>query len=330
MEKRRVNEVVQRTSNWKKITVRQRKLIDSGRIEEARKLGQAMFGEMGPDKELPLYDFLRNKFSDWQRLINECRALAETGKYPGLAEIQEALRLAAIVLNAGDSFEFINRFIENHDALLRSSQDFSDIEAFYTKQRVQWDKLCSALDRFEINRFDLEKDDSARQALFRMREIKTAPAPYGIIKEAGGLIRTVESINDELLNDARTEVEKHIDELARELGKDALDRAISKDEIGKSRGIFDVLKERIKNEPSISNIRRFQEEAKETFEREMNRLIKTVSKGKEAPKEIKTVSVKGLSRKPYLDTEKDVDDYTDVLRDELKKLIKDGKRVRIE
>ena len=39
LEKRRVNEVVQRTSNWKKITVRQRKLVDSGRIEEARKLG---------------------------------------------------------------------------------------------------------------------------------------------------------------------------------------------------------------------------------------------------------------------------------------------------
>ncbi len=330
LEKRRVNEVVQRTSNWKKITVRQRKLVDSGRIEEARKLGQAMFGEMGPDKELPLYDFLRNKFNDWQRLVNECRALAETGKYPGLTEIQEALRLAAIVLNAGESFEFINRFIENRDVLLRSAQDFADIEAFYTKQRVQWDELCSALDRFEINRFDLEKNDAARQAICRMREIRTAPAPYGIIKEAGALIRSVEIINDGLLKEARVEVEKRINDLAGDLEKDAAGRGVSKDEIAKSKSVFNSLTERIKHEPSIANIRRFQDEAKEVFEREMNRLTKTISSGKEAPKEIKTISVKGLSRKPYLETEKDVDDYADVLRDELKKLIKDGKRIRIE
>ena len=330
LEKRRVNEIVQRTGNWKKITVRQHKLVDSGHIEQARKIGQAMFGEMGPDKELPLYDFLRNKSTNWQRLINECRALAQTGKYPGLAEIQEALRLAALVLDADNSFEFINRFIENRDALLHSAQDFSDIEAFYTKQRVQWDELCSALDRFEINRFDLEKQGAAQQALCRMREIRTAPAPYAIIKEASALIREVESINDGLLKKTRIEVEKSINELACDLEKDAAARGVSKDEIAKSEGIFNSLAERTKSEPSIANTRRFQEEAKEVFDREINRLIKTVSTGKEIHKEIKTILAKNLSRKPYLETEKDVDDYADILRDELKKLIKEGKRVRIE
>ena len=90
------------------------------------------------------------------------------------------------------------------------------------------------------------------------------------------------------------------------------------------------LKGSIKSEPSIANIRRFEAEAQEVFEREVNRLIKTVSSSKEPSKEIKSVSVKGLSRKPYLDTEKDVDDYADALRDELKKLIKEGKRVKID
>jgi hypothetical protein len=330
LEKRRVNEVVQRTSNWKKITVRQRKLVDSGRIEEARKLGQTMFGEMGPDKELQLFEFLRNRFNDWQGVINECRALAQTGKYPGLTEIQEALRLAAVLLSAGDSFDFINRFIENRDALVRVSQDFADIEAFYTKQRVQWDELCSALDRFEINRFDIEKNDTARQALCRMREIKTAPAPYGIIREASALIRDVEQVNNDLLNKARSLVEKRMDELADDLEKDATSRGVAKDEIEKSRGIFGLLKDRIKSEQSIANIRRFEEEAKEAFERELNRLIKTVSTGKETIKEVKTVSVRSLSRKAYLDTEKDVDDYADALRNELKKLIKEGKRIKVD
>jgi hypothetical protein len=214
--------------------------------------------------------------------------------------------------------------------LLRSAQDFADIGAFYSKQRVQWDELCSALDRFEINRFDLEKNDAARQAISRMREIRTAPAPYGIIKEAGVLIHSVEAINDGLLEEARVEVGKRIDDLAGDLEKDAAGRGVSKDEIAKSKIVFSSLTKRIKHEPSIANIRRFQDEAKEVFEWEMNLLAKTVSSGKEAPKEIKTISVKGLSRKTYLETEKDVDDYADIVRDELKRLIKEGKRIRIE
>ncbi len=330
LEKRRINEVIQRTSNWKKVTVKQRKLVDSNRIEEARKLGQTMFGEMGPDKELPLYEFLRDKFSVWQVVINECRALAQTGKYPGLSEIQEALRLSAILLNTGDSFDFINRFIENRDALIQLVRDFTDITVFYTKQRAQWDELLSVLDRFEINRFDLEKDDTARQSLCRMREIKAAPAPYGIIKEASALIHEVEIVNKGLLDEARALVERQIDELAVDLENQALAHGVKKNDIDKSNGKLITLKGSINNEPSIANIRRFEGEAQEVFEREVNRLIKAVSSSQEPAKEIKSVSVKGLSRKQYLDTEKDVDDYADTLRNELKKLIREGKRIKID
>lgn len=332
LEQGRVAEVVLRMSNWKKITVRQRKIVDLAHIEKARKLGQEIFGEMGPDKELPLYQFMIQKFSDWKEVINQHRTLAETGKYPGLSDIKEIARLVEIILEVHDSFEFIERMIENRDGLIIAANSFSDIHGFYTKQRSQWDELCSALDRFEINRFDLEKNDSALQSLYRMREIRTSPSPYGIIKEAGDLIREVKNINDGLLKEAIVEVEKRINELACDLEKDAVGRGVSKNEIDKSRGILGSLTVRIKDEPSIANIRRFQEEAKDVFERESNRLMRTVPSGKEkdTPKEVKTVTVKGLSRKPYLETEKDVDDFAESLRVELKKLIKDGKRIRIE
>ncbi len=118
LEKRRVYEYIQRTSNWRKIIIRQRKQLDSGKIEDARKLGQQIFGEMGPDQEQALYDFLHNKFYDWQSQINEYRVLAETGKYPGLDVIKEALRLVSLIIGKKESFEFINRFLENKDELI--------------------------------------------------------------------------------------------------------------------------------------------------------------------------------------------------------------------
>ncbi|MBF0595828.1 MAG: hypothetical protein HQL22_12800, partial [Candidatus Omnitrophica bacterium] len=257
-------------------------------------------------------------------------AWAGTGKYPGLSEIQEAARLAAVVQGASGSFEFLTRFVENKEDLLNNSRDFADIVAFYTRQRVQWDELCTALDRFEINRLDLEKDEAARQALSRMREIRIAPAPYGIIKEATALIRTVEAVNDGLLKGARDLVSSRVYGLVEQLGKDVAGNGITGEAIEKSQSLLRSLAERVKNEPSIANVRRYEDEAKEVFEHEVNRLFKTATGGKAPEKEIKTVQVKNLTRKSYLETEQDVDDYSDAVRQELKKLIKDGKRVRIE
>ena len=53
-----------------------------------------------------------------------------------------------------------------------------------------------------------------------MREISTAAAPYGLIKEAGALIREVEAVNDALLRESRDQFEKKVNVLSLELEKD--------------------------------------------------------------------------------------------------------------
>ena len=47
-------------------------------------------------------------------------------------------------------------------------------------------------------------------------------------------------------------------------------------------------------------------------------------------KELKTIYVKKLSKKSFLETEADVDEFVDDLGKELKQSIKEGKRLRIE
>ena len=66
------------------------------------------------------------------------------------------------------------------------------------------DKLRTASGRFKLNQMELERDDSAGHALRRMSEILSAPNPYGLLKEAEGLIRTVREVNEELLSERRT------------------------------------------------------------------------------------------------------------------------------
>ena len=83
------------------------------------------------------------------------------------------------------------------------SDNFHDLEHFYDHQKPTWDKLRKACDRFQLNRLELERDAKAAPALRRMQEILQAPSPYGIIKEAEGLIGTVEAVNTALVTERR-------------------------------------------------------------------------------------------------------------------------------
>ena len=207
-----------------------------------------------------------------------------------------------------------------------------DIEAFYTKQRAQWDELRDALGRFELNRFDLEKNAGAKDVLGRMSDILQAPAPYGIIHEAAKLIQTVSDINNNLLKEAREYARKSISELMVQFEKETGSMKAANGDIENSMDKFKRLSERADNEPSIANVRRLADESKNLFEEEFNRILKSTAGPKDKPaiKEVKTVYVKNVVRKSFLETEADVDEFVDELGKELKQSIKEGKRLRIE
>lgn len=332
LERNRVAEVILRTSNWKKMTVRQRKVVDLAHIEKVRKLGQEIFEEMGPDKEIPLYEFLRRKFSDWKEAVNQHKTLAETGKYPGMSDIADISHLVEVILDAHDSFEFIERMLENRDGLKSAANSFSDINGFYTKQRGQWDELRDAMARFEMNRFDLEKNDEIKSALIRMRDILSAPAPYSIIREAGALIQKVNKANEKLLSEARETTKIVISGLTEKFKKDAQSMKASSKDIEKANDAFATIVVRLGLERSVANISRLEDEAKDVFEAEMNRLAKASAKGAggQQVKEVQIIRVRADAHKPYLETDADIDEFINNLKDKLKKAVKNGKRIRVE
>ena len=90
-----------------------------------------------------------------------------------------------------DSNRFLAQVNEHESDLRDLAERFHDLDHFYEHQRPMWDKLRTASSRFKLNQMELERDDSAGPALRRMSEILSAPNPYGLLKEAEGLIRTV-------------------------------------------------------------------------------------------------------------------------------------------
>ena len=59
-----------------------------------------------------------------------------------------------------------------------------------------------------------------RAALKRMQDILVAPSPYGLIKEAEGLIDTVNAVNSALVAERRTQMIEKIDAHIAALTKD--------------------------------------------------------------------------------------------------------------
>ena len=190
---------------WRNITVVQRATSKPEDVKKARELGRDVFSEMGPEGEDALFEFLKGRLEGWREKLSRYRDMADTGSYPGAEDIADSLSLLNTLVAPEDSNRFLAQVNERGSDLRDVADRFHDLDHFYEHQRPMWDKLSAESGRFKLNQMELERNDSAGSALRRMSEILAAPSPYGLVKEAEGLIRTVSEVNEELLSARRAQ-----------------------------------------------------------------------------------------------------------------------------
>ena len=156
-------------------------------IQKARNLGKDVFSEMGPDGEDALFTFLKASCGLGISLASY-KPLADTGNYPGQQEIVDGLTLIRALLACDDSFKFIERFNERKDDLL----DFPTVSTTWSiSTNIRSRRGKSSARRAtgsSLNRLELERDEQAGPGLATDAGNPRATSPYGIIKEAEGLI----------------------------------------------------------------------------------------------------------------------------------------------
>ena len=145
-------------SKRRKIIVIQRKTADPKALQQARTLGKDVFSTMGPDGEDALYAFLRTRLEGWRSHLSHYKTLADTGQYPGQADINDGLTLIKALLACEESYTFIERFNARKDELLDFSDSYHDLEHFYEHQKPTWDTLRKAYTTYTLNRSQLEQD----------------------------------------------------------------------------------------------------------------------------------------------------------------------------
>lgn len=340
----KVYAAISTSAKWRKIQVIKRHTTDPKAIQAARALGKEVFARMGPDGEDALFDFLTGRLRDWQTSLSGYKSLAETEHYPGREEITEGLTLISALLAANDSVKFIERFNGRKTDLLDLSDNYHDLEHFYEHQKPTWDKLRKSHDRFSLNKMELDQDDRAAPALRRMQEILNAPAPYGMIKDADGLIRTVDEVNTTLVTAKRVEAVTEIDKLADQV-KQELDRAAADTKLrAECLDPFDRLRRSVQSQESIAHIAQAQQRAEQCFETALTKIEKAVADPPVKPGVVAepspppekpvvkphcTIQPAALMNKAFLETGEDVRVFVEKLRKQLEEAVDAGKRVRI-
>jgi len=340
----KVYENIKTPAKWRKITIHKRKAPDPKALQNARQLGQDIFSKMGPDNEDALFDFLQERLKAWETALSSFKPLADTGNYPGKVKIKEALAVIKPLLASDESFKFIDRFNQSKNDLLDLSEGFHNLEQFYQSQRPTWEKLRSAFQKFQLNRLELEQDGKAAPSLIRMDEILTAPAPYAMLYEAEGLIRSVDELNKGLIEGCREKVTAKISALMVEVEKEL--EAVSADVNLQTQCLkpLERLLEQTMSQESIAHLNQAEQESVRALDGAIEKIevfIKTPpikeETAEEPPVEKPKVTVKPrcivkpseLVEATYLETADDVENFLSELRERLAAAIKAGQRVQI-
>ena len=150
-----------------------------------------------------------------------------------------------------------------------------------------------------------------------MAEILQAPAPYGLIKEADGLIQAVETVNKALITRRRTDalakIDKQITALKQELDSTKVDAGVRSACLTP----LETLKTQVTQQDSLAHITQAEQEAVRLFDAGV------------APKPIQVVKPVDLMPQAYLESEADIDAFLDKLRKALKAAVSENKRIQI-
>jgi hypothetical protein len=167
-----------------------------------------------------------------------------------------------------------------------------------------------------------------------MQEILTVPSPYNLIKEAEGLIKTVDATNSGLVAASRTQacekINKYIATLIKDLEAPNGDAGLRLACVNP----LELLRGKVETEESLAHITQAETEALKAFDAALLRIdeyVRRVAEREETTsyKKHRIVEPARLVKAAYLETLDDVNTFLDTLRQELEHAIRQNERVQI-
>ena len=348
-------------NKWNRVSVSRRKTVDKTDIQSVRKLGRDLFGSAAPEGEDDLHVWLRERFTKQSEQLGHWSILAATGAYPGGEDIADLRGVVNKLLANRDSFSFLSHVKAQEADLGDVGERYQRLESFYVQQKSQWDALRSAFqNEFEPNTLFLVRDAEAAAALAAVRSILGDACPYSRIRESAALIATLKARNDAVIADRRAEALAKVDPQIEAVGRDLSDIGVDSEFSNQCLKPLQDIRKRIEHETRTGQITNLIEEAADAAKEAHQRIEQAVQLAKPlvappvdpdvspktkfplpmqtpttrvtAPENFRPrrqISAKQISKKTYLETKADVDDYLSDLRQQLEDAIAANARIEI-
>lgn len=350
-------EPLQNSRQRSEISIIKKRQISEDVLKKARNLTKDLFTKLGPETEKELFAYYTAELDAWLKDFISYKNKSDVSKLPGSEVIQQSILLLKRALVNKDSFSFFEEIVSKKDDYLDLSEDYHEQSAFFDSQYKTWKELQNALDRFERNASKLDENDSAKSSLAELRRISKMDAPYGVLNKVVDHIQIIAKINDDLITSHRKEaltvIDQFISELSNEIQKSGIATADLSNQLLRP---LQLLKDKINSETSISTIFMLQaNDAKKTFEEQYSTLDEMVTaevERQEAQAEKNSTSTTTIeppkpivaplkpiiniskvygqvSMDAYLEDEESIDQFVEALRSQLKKIVREDKKVRI-
>jgi len=256
---------------WERIQVIPRKRLSSWELEAIVDTCRKIFGRGCPPDQDDLIHFIGGCLKQWKASLAAFGRLAETGQYPGAADIRSSLSFIQAWLAIPDPYERICFVRDGKASLVSFSHTVVRLKDFYENGIIRWESWQKSIKKFIAFQPEIEADPEAAAGLSRLRRVLEMQRPWDDLDCMDDLIARIipvyERIRDErftlLQHDTLLQINRMIETIS-----ELLENVHARDEI-RNMALVELqkIKKAIEIERPNSLISKQREIAEEAFEK---------------------------------------------------------------
>ncbi len=208
----RLPDMLRKKSEIGKTNISKRQVVSVAKMKEIREFLREYFDIMDvPKDEDGLIKFIVDKFTEQQEHYETILKRYEDNNYPDKGLLTHIITLIKHILSqTKDNIALINYILKTQDNLYDSKDSLHRVESFFKTQVTLFDAAVKFEKDLRNDMDYISKDIEANNALNRIRLITMIPTSdkfdYRRIPELNGLMQTVKTSHNTMLEEKRTEL----------------------------------------------------------------------------------------------------------------------------
>lgn len=345
-------DMLRKKSETGKTIISKRQVVSLSKMKEVKEFLREYFDMMDvPDDEDGLIAFIIDKFTKQKEHYEALDAKYDaTHKYPDHPLVKDAIELMNDVLSQQkDNIALIDRVIKKEDVLDENRDKMQRVESFFKNQVSVFDTAVKLTADLHHELDYLSKESEANDALNQIRLICIVQVDnqfdYNKLKDLNGLMDKVHEGHDRLLAAKREELLEIVRQCMEAIHTAGMDHYDNKSIIQTADTFYDQKKKQIAELKSLALLDgllppmlQYKDITMERLERISNPPKPSVTQpsggGQPAPAASKKV-YKSLNRSivfpaRILESDADIDDYVEKMRESLKQLLKNADGIQLK